>query len=205
MFWKLLTEFKFDKFLEIGMYQGLTTGLFFDSNKQASVVAIDPFEHISLFDDIYSEHKINLTFIKKQSQDVDLSGQVYDFILIDGDHSYQMARNDIFKCLPCLQQHSILAIDDYKMPGVAKAIEDLYNTNNDWVPFLQSEQTQFWHHRGCDRGNFLDSLLTNVIANFIFLHNITDHHGNTVCSATTLKIFTDRLDFFNLALEQFDV
>ena len=32
IYWKFLNYYKFKNFLEIGVYQGLTTGLFFESN-----------------------------------------------------------------------------------------------------------------------------------------------------------------------------
>ena len=130
---------------------------------------------------------------------------MYDFILIDGDHSYKPALDDILKCLPRLTTKGILAIDDYKMPGVASAIQDLYNLKTDWVPFLKSEQTEFWHHRSCDRGNFLDSLFTDPISKFIFVKNINDHQGTVICSAKTLGIFTDQIEFFDLVLKHYNI
>jgi predicted O-methyltransferase YrrM len=204
-YWRLLNSFKFTTFLEIGVYQGLTTGLFFESNNEATVVGIDPNDHLELFYKNYPEFQNQFTFINKKSQDTDLQNQLYDFILIDGHHSYQTAKTDIFNSLDCLKPTSILAIDDYKMPGVAQAIQDLYNLNNDWIPFLQAEQTQFWHHRSIDRGIFLDSLIADPISNFIFVENIVDHHGNTICSLKTLSIFTNLTEYFDMALKHYDI
>ena len=125
--------------------------------------------------------------------------------MVDGDHSYETAKQDIFKSVDCLKTTSVLAIDDFKLPAVAQAIQDLYNVTNDWVPFLQSEQTQFWHHRSVDRGNFLDSLITDPISKFIFVENIVDQNSNTICSLKTLGIFTDVTDYFDLALKHYNI
>jgi len=204
-FWKLLTSDEFQTFLEIGCYQGLTTGLFFESNNNASVVAVDPVDRLSLFYKNYPEFQNQFTFIKQKSQDVEFNNQLYDFILVDGDHSYETAKQDILKSFECLKTTSVLAIDDFKFPGVAQAIQDLYNLNTDWVPFLQAEQTQFWHHKSCCREKFLDSLLTDSLSKFIFVENIVDHAGNTICSLKTLGIFTDVTEYFDLALKHYNI
>lgn len=205
VYWRLLNHFKFNKFLEIGTYQGLTTGLIFEASPNANITAIDPVNRLKLFYKNYPEYQNQFTFINEESQKVDLGNVMYDFILIDGDHSYKPALDDILNCLPRLNTNGVLAIDDYKLPDVALAIQDLYNLKTDWVPFLKSEQTEFWHHRSCDRGNFLDSLLTDPISKFIFVENINDHQGNVICSAKTLGIFTDQIEFFDLALKHYNI
>jgi predicted O-methyltransferase YrrM len=204
IYWKILTNFSFNEFLEIGVYQGLTTGLFFETSPGAHVTAIDPTDRLDLFYKNYSEYKEQFTFINNQSQKITLD-KMYDFILIDGDHSYLPVKTDIEKCLPMLTKTGILAIDDYKLPGVALAIEDLYNLKTDWVPFLRAEQTEFWHHRECDRGLFLDSLFTDPISKFIFIRNEVDKFNNTICVAKTLGIFTDILEYFDMALKHYNI
>lgn len=205
VYWRLLNYFKFDTFLEIGVHQGLTTGLMFESAPTARVTAIDPFNKLELFYKNYPEYQNQFTFIRKSSQAVDLGNATYDFILIDGNHDYLPAKNDILKCLPRLAESGILAIDDYQCMGVASAIQDLYQLKTDWVPFLRSAQTEFWHHRGCDRSKFLDSLFTDPISKFIFLENVVDQYNNTICVAKTLSIFTDHPEYFNMALQHYNI
>jgi len=205
IYWRLLNQFKFNKFLEIGIYQGLTTGLIFESTPTACVTAIDPDDHLELFYKNYPEYQNQFTFIKQKSQEVDLGTDMYDFILIDGDHNHYSVSNDILKSLPRLNTSGILAIDDYKLPGVALAIQDLYNVKSDWVPFLRAEQTEFWHHRSCDRSNFLDLLLDDPISKFIFIQNTVDQDNNTVCVAKTLSIFTDQIEYFDMALQHYNI
>ena len=204
IYWRLLNAFEFKSFLEIGVYQGLTTGLFFESSPLAVVTGVDPTDRLELFYQNYPECQKQFTFINQSSQDIKLHN-CYDFILIDGDHSYESAAADIAICLPCLNTNGVLAIDDYKSVGVAKAIKDLYNLTSDWVPFLRAEQTEFWHHRSVDRSNFLDSLLTDDISKFIFIENKFDFYKNCVCTAKTLGIFTDYTDYFDLALKHYNI
>lgn len=204
-YWRLLNNFEFRTFLEIGVYQGLTTGLFFESNNNATVVGIDPVARLELFYKNYPEFQNQFRFVNQKSQDVDIQNQLYDFILVDGDHSYQSSKKDIFESLNCLKTTSVLAIDDFKLTGVAQAIQDLYNVTNDWVPFLQAEQTQFWHHKSIDRGSFLDSLIIDPLSNFVFVENIIDHRGNTICSLKTLNIFTELTEYFDMALKHYNI
>lgn len=205
IYWRLLSNFKFNNILEIGVYQGLTSGLFFEANPESCVTAIDPKNRLELFYKNYPEYQSQFKFINASSQTVDLTPSMYDFILIDGDHCYQQVKDDIIKFLPRLTPTGVLAIDDYKLPEVANAIQYLYNSGTDWIPFLRAEQTEFWHHRSCDRSIFLDSLLTDAIGKFIFIENIQDQKNNTVCSARTLGVFTDMTEFFNLALKHYNI
>lgn len=204
LYWRLLNAFNFETFLEIGIYQGQTTGLFFESSKNAHVTAVDPEYNLDLLYRYYPEALTNLNFINSRSQDVQFT-ESYDFILIDGDHSYKSAWKDIENCLPLLKKHSVLALDDYKTPGVAKAIEQLYNTKHNLVPFMRCEQTEFWHDRSMDRGDFLDSLLDDPLSKFIFVENTVDQHNNTVLKCKTVAMLTDQIDYFDLALKHYKI
>ena len=204
IYWRLLNAFEFKNFLEIGIYQGLTTGLFFESHNDCQITAIDPKYNLDLLYKLYPEAKQQLTFINKKSREVMLENK-FDFILIDGNHSYKEAWHDISQCLPLLKEDSVLAIDDYKMPGVAQAINKLYNTNQGLVPFMRAEQTEFWHHAGCNREDFIDSMFTDPICKFILLHNEVDYLDNTVLTAKTVHMLTDHPEYFDLALRQYNI
>tara|TARA_R110000782_G_C14692702_1_gene401292 strand:+ start:76 stop:786 length:711 start_codon:yes stop_codon:yes gene_type:complete len=203
--WKLLQQYQFKNFLEIGVYQGLTTGLMFESTPDAIITGIDVSNRLSLFYKNYSEYTNQFTFFNQPSQSFDFNNSMYDFILIDGNHRYQEAKTDIFNCLPCLNSAGILAIDDYKMEGVANAIQDLYNLKTDWVPFLRSEQIEYWHHRGHHRDDFLDSLFNDPISKFIFIRNETDNNKNKICVAKTVAMLTDQTEYFNMALTHYNI
>ena len=204
MYWKLLCNFNFNKFLEIGVYQGLTTGLFVELSPTATVTGIDPINRLDNFYKFYEEYADRFTFINQRSQDVTIN-DTFDFILIDGDHSYDSVNYDINRYLPLLNKNGILAIDDYKLPEVQKAIQNLHNKKSGWVPFLRTEQTEFWHHSSADRGDFIDGLFTDLISKFIFIRNECDQFNNIVCVATTISMITDYPDFFDLALKHYNI
>jgi predicted O-methyltransferase YrrM len=208
LYWRLLNAFEFKKFLEVGVFQGLTTGLFFESCPDAQVIGIDPVNRLELFYKYYSEYQHQLSFIEQPSQKVTFGqadNNTFDFILIDGDHSYESTQEEITKFLPMLKHTGVLAIDDYGMPGVAQAVKELYNQTNDWIPFLRSEQTEFWHHRSCNRSDFLDTLLVDPISNFILIDNQLDQHSNTVCVAKTVRFLTDHPMYFDIALRHYNI
>jgi hypothetical protein len=202
--WKLLQKYKFKNFLEIGVYQGLTTGLMFESTPNATITAVDVKDRLSLFYKNYPEYTNQLTFFNQPSQSFNFNNSMYDFILIDGDHRYQEAKTDIFNCLPHLNNTGILAIDDYKMDGVASAIQDLHNLKTDWVPFLRSEQIEYWHHCSCNREQFLDSLFDDPISKFIFIRNEVNNK-NVICVAKTIAMLTDQTEYFDMALKHYNI
>lgn len=61
----------------------------------------------------------------------------FDFIFIDGDHSYEAVRADITNFLPLLAQGGTLAGHDNWMTGVRQAIEEL-------VPGYQCPAGSIW-------------------------------------------------------------
>lgn len=202
VYWKLLKEFKFKKFLEIGVYQGLTSGLMLESNESGTLLGIDPMLRLSNFNSFYPESvKQRSTFIEGLSQNIDVSG-TYDFILIDGDHSVDGALEDMLKFVPLLEEHGVLAIDDFDKFGLPEVVPRLIDLG--LVPFLQAEQTEFWHYPSINRSKFLDGLLTDSIGNFIFIYNI-DRFGNTVLKVHTIKLLTDHINFFDKALQIYNV
>lgn len=203
VYWKLLTYYKFKNFLEIGVYQGLTTGLFFESNPNALVDAVDPIDNLSLFREIYVEFVPQLNFINKNSREVTYSKH-YDFILVDGNHKYDFVMADIQNIMPVVNNNSIIAFDDYKMLGVSSALQDFRKLYPDWVPFLEAEQTQFWHHKSDSRGDFLDSLIVDIISKFIIIENYIDEFDNVVCKAKTISALTDETDLFHQCLLRYN-
>lgn len=48
----------------------------------------------------------------------------FDYILVDGDHSYEGARADLMACWPLLASGGILVIDDLGMVDVQRAVDD---------------------------------------------------------------------------------
>lgn len=207
LLWRLIEHFKFKKFLEIGIYQGLTTGLFLEASVNGTVVGIDPAPKLDL---LYKNHigsRDRFKLIQEKSQNVDFSGQ-YDFILLDSDHyfDYTLMKYDLDRTLPLLEETGVLAINCSLEPTAPKKIiEDLYTENTNWIPFMRLEQLMLCHHVKSDRSLFLDSLLYDNISKFIFLHNVKNEHDNMILTCKTLGIFADLPEFFDLALERYDL
>ena len=204
MFWKILSQFPKHNILEIGCYQGLTTGLFFDIIADAQITAIDIKDRLDIFRSHHHNHLDQHRMILADSKSVKLD-QDYDLIFIDGDHSFETCWQDIQLSLRHIKPDGILALDDYTMPGVAKAIESLYNLDNNWVPFMQGIQTQFWHHRDQNKNDFLDGLLLDPINNFMLLSNTNDSYGNTILEAKCVRMLTDHYKIFDQALEMYNI
>jgi hypothetical protein len=205
IYWKLLTSFRFDRVLEVGIREGHTTGLILESNLDCKILGIDPVDKHQLLGKIYPEYQDRFDFIKSISQNVTLDNRQFDFVLIDGDHDYLPVKSDLENFLPRLEKSGVLAIDDYGWPGVARAIEELHLEKTGWVPFLRAEQTEFWHHQSCDRSRFLDLLLVDTITKFILIDNQVDRFGNTVCVAKTVSMLTDHPEYFDLALKHYNI
>lgn len=205
LFWKLLTQFNhYKKILEIGSYQGLTTGLFFDCIPDALITSVDIVDRMDLFRSNYKEFLNQHQLLIVPSQQVILD-QYYDIVFIDGDHDYLPCRADIILSLKHINPNGLLIIDDYSSPGVYAAIKDLYAMNNDWVPFMQGIQTQFWHHCSQDKSFFLDVLLTDPISNFLLIHNIQDNQNNVILQIECVRMLTDHYHNFDTALSMYDI
>ena len=201
IYWKLFQEYNFSNILEIGVYQGLTTGLMLESSANVkSYTGIDIQLRLDLFKTIWKDYLDRTTFYQQSSHNFNFNGK-YDFILIDGDHSYNGALTDLINTKDLLSPTGVLAIDDYNMPEVAEAIQQ-FKTQTSMVPFLQAEQTEFWHYPSVNRANFLDNLLVDNINNFIFLYNIND---GQILKAKTLNVFTNELDFFDQVINFYDI
>lgn len=204
LYWKLLSNFTFPNMLEIGVYQGLTSSLLLELQPDSKLTAIDPRNRLEIFNNLYKDDLAKrFNFIQCESQSADID-EYFDFILIDGDHSFDGTYSDMLKFIPKLQRTGVLAIDDYKLPGVDKAISKLIASNIGMVPFLQLEQTEFWHYPENNRSVFLDSLLEDTITKFIFLYNI-NRFNSDVLKAKTLDALTSNIKIFDIILKEYDV
>jgi predicted O-methyltransferase YrrM len=200
IYWKLFCHFNFRKILEIGVYQGLTSGLMLESS-DATLVGVDPKLRLDVFNSVFDEYHNRTTFINNTSQDFETT-ESFDFILIDGDHNVDVACHDLMKFAPLLTKSGVLAVDDYDVVMVPKTILKLRKLG--LVPLIQAQQTEFWHYPDQNRENFLNGLLTDKISKFILLFNM-DLYGCTTLKAKTVEAFTDNMDLFDRALEIYNV
>lgn len=203
IYWRLFQEYKFSNILEIGVYQGLTAGLMLEaSDNVSSYTGIDINLRLDIFKDIWKDYLTPTTFYEQSSLDFNFDqSKQYDFILVDGDHSYNGAITDLTNVKNLLSKDGVLAIDDYFYPAVQQAIEEFRSTT-DMVPFLQTDQTEFWHYATTDRSEFLDNLFTDPIHNFIYLYNI---NNDRTVKALTIKALNENVDFFNDVVTHYDI
>ena len=171
------------------------------TSDDAHITCVDPVPNCTIFNQLYKDfqHKIELHCTKSQNF---VFGN-YDLIIIDGDKNFASVSCDITNSINSLEDNGMLLINEYQKDDVARAVEELVLPAG-LVPFLKTDQTLFFHRQGVDREKFLDVELSKDVYNFIQFINITCW-GHVVLHASTLPIFSDRLDFFDLALKEFDI
>lgn len=115
--------------VEIGSYAGESTVIFAKHFK--NVIAIDPFMNdydpndiTCQFMELTDVHKVfnsviepfdNIQHIQKTSDDAifDLKGQKFDFIYIDGLHTYDQIKKDVRNYYPLVNQNGFIGGHDY--------------------------------------------------------------------------------------------
>jgi len=203
VYYKIFNKYRYKNILEIGFYQGQTAGLIAEITDQDAVITcLDPAPKCELLDLIYPDFKsgkIQLHQITSQSFDF---GN-YDIIIIDGNKNYDFVSLDMQNSLKSIDRKGMILVNEYQKSSVQKAIYK-HLLRNGMVPFLQTDQTLFFHYPDVDRSEFLDNELVDPGFNFISFEN-NDVMGHCVLFATTLPIFSNRMDFYNLALKEFDV
>jgi predicted O-methyltransferase YrrM len=146
--------------IEIGSFVGESTVLFAQSFKK--VIAIDPFEAdydpkdstSYLFEfknvketylDRISDHQ-NIETIVSTSNDAvkELDSQTYDFVYIDGLHTYEGVKSDITNYLPLIKKGGVIGGHDYVKGwlGVINAVDEILGKpdktfkDGSWIKFL---------------------------------------------------------------------
>lgn len=171
---KICEYFDPQQILEIGFGAGQTLGTCVDAcgpNSQFTSVDID-YSYKPIFDSVFPDQS-RMRFIQQDSMTVDLPCQAYDFFLVDGDHDYAHAINDIDLALAGTREDGIIAVDDYFMEGVWRAIGERLAGQQDWVPFLMGPQSMFFHHMSHRADHFLDEWLSRRGRDPIKLYNLS--------------------------------
>lgn len=148
------------KILEIGTFDGGSASIFC-SNGAKEVVTIDIFEPEKItteggkseYTELFKKHSIryeevierlskfkNCKVIKGDSGEVlkSLPENYYDFIFIDGDHTYEGAKSDYELCKKLVKKNGIIAFHDCqpKFPGVMKAVSEVDMNKKDQIDSL---------------------------------------------------------------------
>jgi predicted O-methyltransferase YrrM len=147
------------RMVEIGSFIGESTIIFAEHFNQ--VIAIDPFQpdyHKEdptskfNFDEVYDEYirrtspfpNIKTLRLTSDSALDVLKDELFDFIYIDGIHTYEQVKIDIDNYLPLLKQGGIIGGHDYgpHWPGVNKAVDEKFGKpdkmykDTSWIKIL---------------------------------------------------------------------
>jgi predicted O-methyltransferase YrrM len=203
LLWKTCEYFKPKSILEIGFFAGQSLGIIIEaSGPDAHFTSVDTSYRLrDTFDHLFPS--TNGKFMSIDSKDIELNEQ-FDFVHIDGDHSYEYVLNDVNKVLPLLHTNSIICMDDFKLPDVAKVIKEQLLGQNNFVPFISGDQEMFFHHVGHIADEFLDTWIQDRATNFIYFHN-WDYHGYTLLESKTPILFVENQSMFLQALEFYNL
>ena len=149
--------------IEIGSFVGESTVLFAQSFKE--VIAIDPFladydpadptSYLFEFKNVHQtyldrtgDHKNIKTIVSTSNDALDqLKGLKFDFIYIDGLHTYEGVKTDITNYLPLVKEGGVIGGHDYtqSMPhliGVYNAVNEMFGQpdkvfqDNSWIKYI---------------------------------------------------------------------
>lgn len=136
LLYTLIFTLRPSRYLEIGTFQGgsaLLVSAALDSlNSQARIICVDPKWNISPEHWQKIEHRT--TFIEGYSPDVlpeavESAGGKFDFVLIDGDHTYDGVLRDARGVLPHVTNNAYLLFHDSFFKDVARGLNQFANEN----------------------------------------------------------------------------
>ncbi len=79
----------------------------------------------SVIDWSHSEPKVSISRMTSEEAAPLFENESIDFFHTDGDHATEMVRKDIALWLPKVKEGCLLTGDNYEMPSVAKAVDEL--------------------------------------------------------------------------------
>jgi len=149
--------------IEIGSFVGESTIMFAQSFKK--VIAVDPFmegydekdptSYLFEFDNVYQTYLDRITIypniqtiIETSDNAVkELDSETYDFIYLDGLHTYEGVKKDIQNYLPLVKKGGVIGGHDYTnqishLVGVYQAVNEMFGEpdkvfkDNSWIKFL---------------------------------------------------------------------
>lgn len=128
------------RYLEIGTLQGgsaLVVNAAMDALKSdGRIICVDPEPKIASENWQKMEHRATLITGYSPaalSQAMDAAGGLFDFVLIDGDHTYSGVVRDANGVLPYLANGAYLLFHDSFFPEVARGLQDFANKHADRI------------------------------------------------------------------------
>lgn len=120
---------------EIGVYEGVFSERILRICEPEWLYLIDPWkDKPEQYKKVYNKFAGSdaVYIFKGTSSEAEsrLDNDFFDFVYIDGDHSYQGVRNDLCNYYPKVKKGGLLCGDDYN-------IQSVYSAVNDWVKEYQ--------------------------------------------------------------------
>ena len=145
-----LLEFEDNKMIEIGSYMGESTHIFGSCGLFTEINCIEPFsgtenfneENNHTWEEVWEEYDINTRQFKdiiKLHEDYSYDEKVlskfnddeYDFVYVDGNHSFESTRQDFELYIPKIKSNGVLGGHDYQQGfGVDDALEEICDPSN---------------------------------------------------------------------------
>jgi hypothetical protein len=151
--------------IEIGLWEGTNSKRLLDEFPNLSLIGIDPFEEYLDWSEKIDQTRISekeritretlapyiengrFTLIKKYSDKAleDLEDNKYNFVYIDGDHSYKWVKHDIEKYWEKIKEGGILCGHDRNLDGVKRALKEFSARINKNFIATEQPQQQSWY------------------------------------------------------------
>lgn len=150
--------------VEIGVLKGENIRLLLDELSNIKMIyGVDPYlehsdqgtfrsqeymdQYLEIAERNLKTHKKRYKLVKKSSGEAhtDFKDESLDFILLDGDHSYDGIKNDLEVYYPKLKKGGHIFIHDTYLPDVQKAMHDFRDENRLRMPLNMSKNyISFW-------------------------------------------------------------
>ncbi len=146
--------------VEIGSYAGSSTLIFLQSGNIKSLIAVDPWDD-NLLEEIVARHgqqmdrvreifvedvvskypEVEMLVMTSEEAAGAVGDRQFDFVYIDGDHSYDSCHQDIELWLPRIRSGGMIGGHDYceACPGVIRAVNERFGKpdqtfgDNSWL------------------------------------------------------------------------
>jgi|LauGreDrversion4_2_1035121.scaffolds.fasta_scaffold45853_3 predicted O-methyltransferase YrrM len=130
---KLMKKYDLKKCIEVGMAFGISATYILTGNKNASLISIDPFQStqwenygMKLLKEfkIEKNHKLmeEKSYIALPKILMEHGEESFDFVFIDGWHTFEMTNIDFFYATHLIKKGGIILVDDALHSSVAQSI-----------------------------------------------------------------------------------
>jgi hypothetical protein len=167
-----LLEYKKDEILglEVGVYEGINSMYMLIAHHKLKMVLVDAWDNIvaytggplqsptfmtmvkncAIVNLMRFGDRVNFTYKNSEESVEDVDDESFDYIYIDGDHTYEGCKRDMELWWPKVKEGGMLAGHDIAMPEVRQAVEEFVKENNigrwerDRVETIKDHRSDWW-------------------------------------------------------------